>query len=103
MTWSSYVQEQGHLTAILSCLTGRQILEACQLAQKAGDHLLALLLSQACSSYMPRQMVSQQLEEIMELGVGNSPTCMVLIGLDFLTYEKNSCQAFDLRTVNKCE
>lgn len=62
-------QDQGHLQAIFSCLTGRQIVEACQLAQKSGDHTLALLLAQAVSNYMPRQMVSKQLEEMMELGV----------------------------------
>lgn len=65
-------QEGGHLGAILSCLTGRQIVEACQLAQKVGDHMLALLLAQASSSYVPRQMVAKQLEEMVELRVSTT-------------------------------
>ena len=32
--------------------------------------MLALLLSQAVSNYMPRQMVSKQLEEMLNAGVG---------------------------------
>ena len=62
-------QEQGHLQAILCSLSGRQIAEACDLAQRSGDHKLALLLAQAISSFLPRQMLSKQFEEWIELGV----------------------------------
>jgi len=65
------LQENGQLSAVLSCLTGRQISEACVLAQTSGNPRLALLLGQAVSNYMPRQMISKQLEEYIELGVGD--------------------------------
>ncbi|XP_053400747.1 nuclear pore complex protein Nup98-Nup96-like [Mercenaria mercenaria] len=67
----SKYKDQGHLEAILSCLTGHQVTEACNLAQKAGDHRLALILAQSVSNYIPRQMVSKQLDELIELGVDN--------------------------------
>lgn len=64
-------KDQGHLQAILCSLSGRQIAEACELAQKSGDHKLALLLAQAVSSFIPRQMLVKQFEEWIELGVDN--------------------------------
>ncbi|XP_052793615.1 nuclear pore complex protein Nup98-Nup96-like [Mya arenaria] len=64
-------KENGQLVSVLSAMTGRQIVEACQLAQNAGNPRLALLLAQSISNYMPRQMISKQLEEYIELGANN--------------------------------
>ncbi|KAL4230158.1 Nuclear pore complex protein Nup98-Nup96 [Mactra antiquata] len=64
-------KDQGHLQAILSSLTGHQISLACEYAQKSGDHRLALLLSQAVSAYIPRQIISGYIDEMMELNVEN--------------------------------
>ena len=72
------------MQAVLSCLTGRQIADACELAQKSGDHKLALLLAQAVSNFLPRQMLSKQLDEWNELGVS---LCIDLhMGRSFLDY-----------------
>ncbi|KAK3588728.1 hypothetical protein CHS0354_019194 [Potamilus streckersoni] len=60
-------EDQGYLKAILSSLTGRQIANACGLAQKSGDHRLALLLAEPIGSQEPRQMLDQQIEEWQEL------------------------------------
>ncbi|XP_052089696.1 nuclear pore complex protein Nup98-Nup96-like isoform X6 [Mytilus californianus] len=57
-----------HLPAILAYLSGRKISEACLLAQKSGDHRLALLLAQTESHYVVRQLVEKQLIEWAELG-----------------------------------
>ena len=82
--FSFHFQEQGHLQAVLSCLTGRQIADACELAQKSGDHKLALLLAQAVSNFLPRQMLSKQLDEWNELGV--SLYIHLHMGRSFLDY-----------------
>ncbi|XP_010143933.1 PREDICTED: nuclear pore complex protein Nup98-Nup96, partial [Buceros rhinoceros silvestris] len=47
--------------AVFSCLTGKRIGEACRLAQQAGDHRLALLLSQLVGSQPVRDLLSMQL------------------------------------------
>lgn len=54
----------------MSCLTGHDISEACNLAQQSGDHRLALLLAQAAGNFIPRQMISRQLSEWGDHGVG---------------------------------
>uniref|UniRef100_A0A667ZD82 Nuclear pore complex protein Nup98-Nup96 n=1 Tax=Myripristis murdjan TaxID=586833 RepID=A0A667ZD82_9TELE len=53
----------GHVEAIFSCLTGNRISEACRLAQKEGDHRLALLLSQAAGSQFSRDLLALQLAD----------------------------------------
>lgn len=65
----NYFQGKDHLPAILAYLSGRKISEACLLAQKSGDHRLALLLAQTESHYVVRQLVEKQLIEWAELGV----------------------------------
>lgn len=62
-------QDQGHLPAVLSYLSGQQISEACCLAQESGDHRLALLLAQAVGNQIPRQMIERELSDWAELGV----------------------------------
>ncbi|XP_074651968.1 nuclear pore complex protein Nup98-Nup96-like [Tubulanus polymorphus] len=52
---------ESHISAVLSHLSGRQIPEACRLAQSSGDHRLALLISQTLSSPVFRQLVRKQL------------------------------------------
>uniref|UniRef100_UPI00358FCD80 nuclear pore complex protein Nup98-Nup96 isoform X3 n=1 Tax=Myxine glutinosa TaxID=7769 RepID=UPI00358FCD80 len=54
---------------VFSCLSGRQVSRACKLAQCAGDHRLALLLSQAIGSEPTRQLLSLQLAVWARLGV----------------------------------
>uniref|UniRef100_A0A8C4R700 Nuclear pore complex protein Nup98-Nup96 n=1 Tax=Eptatretus burgeri TaxID=7764 RepID=A0A8C4R700_EPTBU len=54
---------------VFSCLSGRQVSRACKLAHGAGDHRLALLLSQAIGSEPTRQLLSLQLAEWAKLGV----------------------------------
>ncbi|XP_025085972.1 nuclear pore complex protein Nup98-Nup96-like [Pomacea canaliculata] len=66
---SSYMQPDGHLQAIIAHLSGRQISEACQVAQNAGDDRLALLLAQAAGSSVVRQMVMVQLAKWAEMKV----------------------------------
>ena len=87
----NYFQDQGHLQAILSSLTGKQIKEACQIAQDAGDHKLALLLSQAVGSFMPRQIISKQLEEWIELGV-----CCCLFAIHFTCHGRHGPKAISI-------
>ncbi|XP_064414128.1 nuclear pore complex protein Nup98-Nup96 isoform X2 [Latimeria chalumnae] len=53
--------QSSHVEAVFSCLTGRRIDEACKLAQCAGDHRLALLLSQAAGSQPARGLLAMQL------------------------------------------
>ncbi|KAK7096689.1 nuclear pore complex protein Nup98-Nup96-like [Littorina saxatilis] len=60
---------EGHLEGIMAHLSGRQVGEACSLAQDAGDDRLALLLAQAAGSNVPRQMVAVQLAKWAEMGV----------------------------------
>lgn len=62
-------QPDGHLQAIIAHLSGRQISEACQVAQNAGDDRLALLLAQAAGSSVVRQMVMVQLAKWAEMKV----------------------------------
>ena len=62
-------QPEGHLQGILAYLSGRQISEACSLAQDAGDDRLALLLAQAAGSDLTRQMVAVQLAKWAEMEV----------------------------------
>ncbi|XP_033833851.1 nuclear pore complex protein Nup98-Nup96 isoform X2 [Periophthalmus magnuspinnatus] len=52
-----------HADAIFSLLTGNCISQACQLAQKHGDHRLSLLLSQALGSQLCRDLLSLQLTD----------------------------------------
>ncbi|XP_035288063.1 nuclear pore complex protein Nup98-Nup96 isoform X2 [Anguilla anguilla] len=54
---------QGHVDAIFSYLTGRRLSEACKLAQRSGDHRLALLLSQAGGSHFSRDLLAMQLAD----------------------------------------
>ncbi|XP_041359202.1 nuclear pore complex protein Nup98-Nup96-like [Gigantopelta aegis] len=64
----SQSKNQGHLLAIFSYLSGRNISEACSIAQASSDHRLALLLAQAAGSEIPRQMLARQLNGWAELG-----------------------------------
>ena len=57
------------MQGILAYLSGRQISEACSLAQDAGDDRLALLLAQAAGSDVTRQMVAVQLAKWAEMEV----------------------------------
>ncbi|XP_064636233.1 nuclear pore complex protein Nup98-Nup96-like isoform X2 [Lineus longissimus] len=50
-----------HLSAIFSCLSGGQIPEACEIAVKAGDHRLALMISQTTGNHVFRSMLKKQL------------------------------------------
>ncbi|XP_061558364.1 nuclear pore complex protein Nup98-Nup96 isoform X1 [Phycodurus eques] len=52
-----------HTEAVFSYLTGNRISEACRLAQKEGDHRLALLLSQAAGSQYNRELLALQLAD----------------------------------------
>ncbi|XP_065601801.1 nuclear pore complex protein Nup98-Nup96 isoform X2 [Cyrtonyx montezumae] len=57
----SLTQHHSHVEAVFSCLTGRRIGEACRLAQQAGNHRLALLLSQLVGSQPTRDLLTMQL------------------------------------------
>ncbi|XP_038137487.1 nuclear pore complex protein Nup98-Nup96 [Cyprinodon tularosa] len=52
-----------HTEAVFSYLTGSRISEACRVAQKEGDHRLALLLSQAVGSQFCRDLLGLQLAD----------------------------------------
>ncbi|XP_077448682.1 nuclear pore complex protein Nup98-Nup96 isoform X1 [Stigmatopora argus] len=52
-----------HTQAVFSYLTGNRITEACSLAQKEGDHRLALMLSQAAASQYSRDLLALQLAD----------------------------------------
>ncbi|XP_061658475.1 nuclear pore complex protein Nup98-Nup96 isoform X2 [Syngnathoides biaculeatus] len=52
-----------HTEAVFSYLTGNRVGEACRLAQKEGDHRLALLLSQAAGSQYNRELLALQLAD----------------------------------------
>lgn len=54
---------RGHVDAIFSYLTGHRLSEACKLAQRSGDHRLALLLSQAGGSHFSRDLLAMQLAD----------------------------------------
>uniref|UniRef100_A0A803TVZ6 Nuclear pore complex protein Nup98-Nup96 n=1 Tax=Anolis carolinensis TaxID=28377 RepID=A0A803TVZ6_ANOCA len=53
--------------AVFSLLTGKQIKEACRLAQNSGDHRLALLLSQLVGSQEVRELLALQLADWHQL------------------------------------
>ncbi|RMB89601.1 hypothetical protein DUI87_34024 [Hirundo rustica rustica] len=57
----SLARHGSHVEAVFSCLTGKRIGEACRLAQQAGDHRLALLLSQLAGSQPVRDLLTLQL------------------------------------------
>ncbi|XP_025904918.1 nuclear pore complex protein Nup98-Nup96 isoform X2 [Nothoprocta perdicaria] len=57
----SLARHDSPVDAVFSCLTGRRIGEACRLAQQAGDHRLALLLSQLAGSQPSRDLLTMQL------------------------------------------
>jgi nuclear pore complex protein Nup98-Nup96 len=59
------------LPALLGYLSGRKISEACSLAQKSGDHRLALLLSLSEGTHIVRQLIENQLIGWSELGVSS--------------------------------
>ncbi|XP_066286606.1 nuclear pore complex protein Nup98-Nup96-like isoform X2 [Branchiostoma lanceolatum] len=63
----SKFKEGGHTDAIFSLLSGRQISQACSLAQQSGDHRLALILAQAGGSHFPREVLGKQLSDWEEL------------------------------------
>ena len=67
----------GHIEAVFSLLTGRQISEAYAVAQRSGDHRLALLLAQAGSTDQIKQLVTKQLSDWHEMGV--SEVCFTII------------------------
>lgn len=50
-----------YLNALFCHLTGKQISEACHLAQGSYDHRLALLLSQAGVNYIVKKLINKQL------------------------------------------
>ncbi|XP_029457822.1 nuclear pore complex protein Nup98-Nup96 isoform X2 [Rhinatrema bivittatum] len=54
-------RHESHTEAVFSYLTGGRISEACRLAQQAGDHRLALLLSQQVGSQQARDLLAMQL------------------------------------------
>ncbi|XP_028907504.1 nuclear pore complex protein Nup98-Nup96 isoform X1 [Ornithorhynchus anatinus] len=56
------LSRQDHpIEAVFSYLTGKKISKACRLAQQAGDHRLALLLSQLVGSQQVRELLTMQL------------------------------------------
>lgn len=59
------------MPALLGYLSGRRISEACSLAQKSGDHRLALLLALSEGTHIVRQLIENQLIEWSELGVSS--------------------------------
>ncbi|XP_044274493.1 nuclear pore complex protein Nup98-Nup96 isoform X2 [Varanus komodoensis] len=60
-------QKDSAAEAVFSCLTGKQISEACRLAQESGDHRLALLLSQLAGSQEVRELLALQLTDWQQL------------------------------------
>ncbi|XP_038055472.1 nuclear pore complex protein Nup98-Nup96-like isoform X2 [Patiria miniata] len=62
-------KDMGHIEAVYSLLTGRQIGEACAVAQRSGDHRLALLLAQAGSTNETKKLVAKQLGDWHEMGI----------------------------------
>ncbi|KAJ7320252.1 hypothetical protein JRQ81_019763 [Phrynocephalus forsythii] len=63
----SLSQNDSPAEAIFSYLTGKQIGQACRLAQQSGDHRLALLLSQLVGSQEVRELVAVQLADWHQL------------------------------------
>ncbi|XP_055493395.1 nuclear pore complex protein Nup98-Nup96 isoform X1 [Leucoraja erinacea] len=60
-------QHRGHVDAVFSYLTAQRISEACRLAQRSGDHRLALLLAQAGGGFPVRELLSRQLADWNQL------------------------------------
>ncbi|XP_078258062.1 LOW QUALITY PROTEIN: nuclear pore complex protein Nup98-Nup96 [Rhinoraja longicauda] len=60
-------QHRGHVEAVFSYLTAQSISKACRLAQRSGDHRLALLLAQAGGGFPVREMLSRQLADWSQL------------------------------------
>ncbi|XP_061485203.1 nuclear pore complex protein Nup98-Nup96 isoform X2 [Rhineura floridana] len=63
----SLAQNDNPAEAVFSYLTGKQISEACRLAQQSGDHRLALLLSQLVGSLEVRELLAMQLADWHQL------------------------------------
>ncbi|XP_062983422.1 nuclear pore complex protein Nup98-Nup96 isoform X2 [Elgaria multicarinata webbii] len=63
----SLSQNDNPAEAVFSYLTGKQIGEACRLAQQSGDHRLALLLSQLVGSQEVRELLALQLADWQQL------------------------------------
>ncbi|XP_033001542.1 nuclear pore complex protein Nup98-Nup96 isoform X3 [Lacerta agilis] len=63
----SLAQNDCPAQAVFSYLTGKQISEACRLAQHSGDHRLALLLSQLAGSQDVRELLAMQLADWHQL------------------------------------
>ena len=61
-------------------MTGKQMKEACYLAQRSGDHRLALLLAEASGSQVCQKLVGSQMEEWAELGVSHVTRAGIMIG-----------------------
>ncbi|KAM4697293.1 nuclear pore complex protein Nup98-Nup96 isoform 2-T2 [Discoglossus pictus] len=65
----SLCRHERHIEAVFSYLTGCRISEACQLAQKSGDHRLSMLLSQSVGSQQVRDLITMQLMDWSKLQV----------------------------------
>ncbi|KAJ9574028.1 hypothetical protein L9F63_008554, partial [Diploptera punctata] len=59
--------DEHHIPVVLSLLTGRKILDACQQTQQSGDHYMSLMLAQLGSGPAARQYVQQQLVNWQEV------------------------------------
>ncbi|KAJ4451780.1 hypothetical protein ANN_03252 [Periplaneta americana] len=53
--------KEDHIPAVLSLLSGRKILDACQRTQDSGDHYTSLMLAQLCGGPATKQLVQRQL------------------------------------------
>ncbi|XP_051881963.1 nuclear pore complex protein Nup98-Nup96 isoform X2 [Pristis pectinata] len=58
---------KSHVDAVFSYLTGKRISEACKLAQRSGDHRMALLVAQAGGGLPVRELLSRQLADWNQL------------------------------------
>ncbi|XP_063162102.1 nuclear pore complex protein Nup98-Nup96 [Candoia aspera] len=63
----SLSQNDNPAEAVFSYLTGKQIGNACRLAQQSGDHRLSLLLSQLAGSQEVRELLALQLADWYQL------------------------------------
>nr|CAD7588877.1 unnamed protein product [Timema genevievae] len=54
-------QDEVHIPAVLSQLSGNLILDACNLLQDSSDFNAAILMAQSAGSWLPRQHMKQQL------------------------------------------
>ncbi|KAG8453154.1 hypothetical protein GDO86_004828 [Hymenochirus boettgeri] len=66
---ASLYRQERHIEAIFSYLSGGRIGDACRLAQKSGDHRLAMLLSQIGGSQEVRDLIGLQLVDWKNLQV----------------------------------